>query len=122
MPVRRRRDRRSAAGRAGHAPAVPLRFGVRRGRFLVRRQRRRGESDVRARWRVSALKMAYAAWTKGTTALVLAIRARARAEAVEEALREEWLISQPDLLSRSAAAAQSAAAKSWRWVGEMEEI
>ena len=70
----------------------------------------------------SALKMAYAAWTKGTTALVLAIRALARAKGVEEALREEWLISQPDLVSRSAVAARSAAAKGWRWVGEMDEI
>ena len=34
----------------------------------------------------SAIKMAYAAWTKGTTALVIAIRAMARAEGVEDAL------------------------------------
>src|SRR5437763_150396 len=32
----------------------------------------------------SALKMAYAAWTKGTAALLLAIRGLARAEGVEE--------------------------------------
>jgi hypothetical protein len=34
----------------------------------------------------SALKMAYAAWSKGTAALVLAIRALARAESVVDAL------------------------------------
>jgi hypothetical protein len=46
----------------------------------------------------SALKMSYAAWTKGTAALVLAVRATARREGVEEEL------------------------VGWRFVGEMEEI
>ena len=70
----------------------------------------------------SAVKMAYASWTKGSAALLLAARALARAEGVEAALLEEWGISQPGLERRSAAAAGSAAAKGWRWVAEMEEI
>ena len=70
----------------------------------------------------SAVKMAYAAWTKGTAALLLAARALARAEGVEETLLAEWGISQPGLEERSAAAAGSAAAKGWRWIAEMEEI
>ena len=70
----------------------------------------------------SALKMVYAAWTKGTAALVLAIRAVARAEGVEETLLDEWRHSLPDLPERSRRAARSAAAKGWRWVAEMEEI
>jgi 3-hydroxyisobutyrate dehydrogenase-like beta-hydroxyacid dehydrogenase len=70
----------------------------------------------------SAVKCAYAAWTKGTGALVLAIRDFARAEGVEEALVAEWARSQPQLADRLAAAERSAAAKGWRWVGEMEEI
>jgi 3-hydroxyisobutyrate dehydrogenase-like beta-hydroxyacid dehydrogenase len=70
----------------------------------------------------SAVKMAYASWTKGSAALLLTARALARAEGVEPALLEEWGISQPGLERRSAAAAESAAAKGWRWVGEMEEI
>ena len=37
----------------------------------------------------SAVKMAYAAWTKGTGALLLACRALARAEGVERTLLEE---------------------------------
>src|SRR5439155_490546 len=37
----------------------------------------------------SALKMAYSAWTKGTAAMLLAIRELARAEEVEPALLEE---------------------------------
>ncbi len=66
--------------------------------------------------------MAYASWTKGSAALVLAARALARAEGVEEALLAEWALSQPGLDSRSERAAHSAAAKGWRWVAEMEEI
>jgi len=70
----------------------------------------------------SAVKMAYASWTKGSGALLLAARALARAEGVEEVLLAEWAISQPGLAERSARAAGSAAAKGWRWVAEMEEI
>ena len=71
----------------------------------------------------SAVKMAYASWTKGSAAaLLLAARALARAEGVEETLLAEWGISQPGLEERSARAAGSAAAKGWRWIAEMEEI
>jgi 3-hydroxyisobutyrate dehydrogenase-like beta-hydroxyacid dehydrogenase len=70
----------------------------------------------------SAVKMAYASWTKGSAALLLAARALARAEGVEETLLAEWGISQPGLADRSARAAGSAAAKGWRWIAEMEEI
>ena len=72
--------------------------------------------------RASAVKMAYAAWTKGTAALILAIRALARAEAVEQTLLAEWELSQPTLTARSHSAARSATGKGWRWVAEMEEI
>ncbi len=70
----------------------------------------------------SAVKMAYAAWTKGTAALVLAARALASAEGVQDTLLAEWALSQPDLAGRTRDAARSAAVKGWRWVGEMEEI
>jgi 3-hydroxyisobutyrate dehydrogenase-like beta-hydroxyacid dehydrogenase len=70
----------------------------------------------------SALKMAYAAWTKGASALILAIRALARAEGVEETLLAEWAMSQPALEQRSERAAGSAALKGWRWIAEMDEI
>ena len=70
----------------------------------------------------SALKMTYAAWTKGTAALLLAIRAVARASGVEADLLREWHESQPDLPGREQQARRSAATKGWRWVGEMEEI
>jgi hypothetical protein len=70
----------------------------------------------------SALKMAFAAWTKGTSALLLAVRALARAEDVEEALLDEWRLSLPHLPEQSIAAAHSALGKGWRWVAEMDEI
>jgi hypothetical protein len=70
----------------------------------------------------SALKMAYAAWTKGSAALLLAALRSAVAKGVEDSLRAEWSRSQPDLAARWQSAADSAAAKGWRWVGEMHEI
>ena len=70
----------------------------------------------------SAIKMAYAAWTKGSQALIMAVRALATAEGVDEALLAEWGRSQPDLPKRSENAAKGTARKAWRWVGEMDEI
>ncbi len=70
----------------------------------------------------SALKMSYAAWTKGSAALLTAIRALAQAEGVEAALLEEWSRSQPGLEARSAAGARNNAFKAWRFAGEMREI
>jgi 3-hydroxyisobutyrate dehydrogenase-like beta-hydroxyacid dehydrogenase len=70
----------------------------------------------------SAVKMAYAAWTKGSAALMLAARALARTQRVEGTLLAEWGASQPQLSARVEAAAQSAAAKGWRWDPEMNEI
>ena len=69
----------------------------------------------------SALKMAYAAWTKGTAALVAAIRALAQAEGVDASLVEEWKLSQPQPL-RESDAVPGKVRKAWRWVAEMEEI
>jgi len=70
----------------------------------------------------SAVKMSYGAWTKGTAALILAIRELAREEGVEETLLAEWALSQPKLEERSQGSARAATAKGWRWVAEMEEI
>jgi 3-hydroxyisobutyrate dehydrogenase-like beta-hydroxyacid dehydrogenase len=70
----------------------------------------------------SAVKMAYAAWTKGSSALLLTARALARAEGVEDVLLDEWAQSQPELAGRSVGAARASAKNGWRWAGEMEEI
>lgn len=70
----------------------------------------------------SALKMAYATWTKVSAALLLDVRALARAEGVESALLEEWSLSQPGTEARSEGTARSVAPKAWRFTGEMREI
>jgi 3-hydroxyisobutyrate dehydrogenase-like beta-hydroxyacid dehydrogenase len=70
----------------------------------------------------SALKMAYAGWNKGSQALLLAIRALAAREGVDEALVREWALSMPDLAKRTEQAVSGNAKKAWRFVGEMHEI
>jgi 3-hydroxyisobutyrate dehydrogenase-like beta-hydroxyacid dehydrogenase len=66
----------------------------------------------------SAVKMAYAAWSKGTTAMLLAIRDVARANGVED----EWRLAAPELAAKLPRAEAAKAKKGWRWIGEMEEI
>ncbi len=70
----------------------------------------------------SALKMCYAAWTKGSAALLLAVGALARAERVETPLRAEWERSQPGLNAQLQSNAATNTAKAWRFVGEMREV
>ena len=70
----------------------------------------------------SALKMAYAAYTKGTSALLIAIRALAMRAGVDKALLDEWGLSQPGVAARSESAARDNARKAWRFTGEMAEI
>ncbi len=70
----------------------------------------------------SALKMAYAAYTKGTSALLIAIRALAMQAGVDKALLDEWGLSQPGVAARSESAARDSARKAWRFTGEMAEI
>ena len=70
----------------------------------------------------SAVKSCFAAWTKGSAALLLTVRALARAEGVEDALLAEWAMSIPDLVEGSEHAATGNGPKAWRFVGEMHEI
>jgi 3-hydroxyisobutyrate dehydrogenase-like beta-hydroxyacid dehydrogenase len=70
----------------------------------------------------SALKMAYSAWTKGSQALIAAVLALAEAEGVDESLRREWTLSQPELASGASDRTRGVTAKAWRFVGEMLEI
>lgn len=70
----------------------------------------------------SALKMAYAAYTKGTAALLMAIRALAARSGVDEPLLHEWERSQPQLSTQSERAVRSNTPKAWRFIGEMEEM
>lgn len=66
----------------------------------------------------SAVKMAYAAWSKGSAALLLAIRDVASHFGVED----EWRLAAPELAERLPRAERARETKGWRWVGEMEEI
>ena len=70
----------------------------------------------------SALKMAYASWTKGTSALLAAVAAMAAAEGVADDLLAEWDLSLPGVAERLAGSASEMAPKAWRWTGEMDEI
>jgi 3-hydroxyisobutyrate dehydrogenase-like beta-hydroxyacid dehydrogenase len=70
----------------------------------------------------SALKMCYAAWTKGSAALLLTVAEAAERLGLADELRAEWEHSIPGLVERLEGAARSADAKGWRWTWEMREI
>ena len=70
----------------------------------------------------SALKMCYAAWTKGSTALLSAILATSQALDVQAELLHQWARDWPDFDQQAVNRARRVTAKAWRFVGEMEEI
>ncbi len=70
----------------------------------------------------SALKAAYAGWTKGSTALLLAVRAYAEANALGDDLVAEWELSIPGLADRVDRTTGRIGRKAWRFEGEMAEI
>jgi hypothetical protein len=72
--------------------------------------------------RASALKMTYAAWTKGTTALLLSVAALGTSEDVIDVLLDEWDMSIPELRERLERMSARIGVKAWRFAGEMEEI
>nr|UXE44424.1 hypothetical protein Hi04_10k_c2294_00018 [uncultured bacterium] len=72
--------------------------------------------------KASALKMCYAANTKGTVALLAAIVATAETLGVREALFEQWKHDDAALPGQVEKRIQANAPKAWRFVGEMEEI
>ena len=72
--------------------------------------------------RASALKAAYAGWTKGSSSLLLAVAAFAVSEEVVELLQEEWALSIPELPERLEWTSSTVGSKAWRFIGEMEEI
>jgi 3-hydroxyisobutyrate dehydrogenase-like beta-hydroxyacid dehydrogenase len=72
--------------------------------------------------KASALKMCYAANTKGTVALLAAILATAEVLGVREALFDQWRGEDPALPDQVLRRIQANAPKAWRFVGEMGEI
>ena len=71
--------------------------------------------------RASGLKMCYAALTKGTAALHVALLTAAEALGLSAALQAELEASQP-AARQSMQGLVGVPAKAFRWVGEMEEI
>lgn len=72
--------------------------------------------------RASAIKMCYAAGTKGTAALHTALLTAAEALGVSEELAAELKSSQPDVLARLEGQVPNLPIAAGRWIGEMEEI
>lgn len=70
----------------------------------------------------SALKAAYAGWTKGSAALLLAVRAYAEANGLGDEIIAEWETSIPGLADRAVGTARRIGRKAWRFEGEMAEI
>lgn len=70
----------------------------------------------------SALKMAYAGWTKGSAALLMNMAALAQQHGLGEHLEAEWTLSQPQLHAALKSASLGNAPKAWRFSGEMKEI
>jgi 3-hydroxyisobutyrate dehydrogenase-like beta-hydroxyacid dehydrogenase len=70
----------------------------------------------------SALKMCYAAYTKGTTALLCAILATAERLRVREALEQQWAHEDAAFAEQVSKRVRGVTAKAWRFAGEMEEI
>lgn len=70
----------------------------------------------------SALKMAYAGITKGTTALGACMILAAERAGVGDALRAELASSQAEMLARLHKAIPDMLPKAYRWVPEMQEI
>ncbi|MFN2322306.1 MAG: DUF1932 domain-containing protein [Trueperaceae bacterium] len=70
----------------------------------------------------SALKMVYAARTKGTTALLLAVLGAADRLGVREALETQWEADAAGSAAEAHDRARRATRKAWRFAGEMDEI
>jgi 3-hydroxyisobutyrate dehydrogenase-like beta-hydroxyacid dehydrogenase len=72
--------------------------------------------------KASALKMCYAAYTKGTTALLAAVAGAAEQLGVRAELEAEWARGGSSFAQENKRKVREVTAKAWRFVGEMEEI
>ncbi len=77
-----------------------------------------GESVGRA----SAVKMCYAAYTKGTSALLCAILAASEGYGIRDVLENQWSRDEPGFPEKTAQRTRRVTAKAWRFAGEMDEI
>jgi 3-hydroxyisobutyrate dehydrogenase-like beta-hydroxyacid dehydrogenase len=70
----------------------------------------------------SALKVCFAAYTKGSTALLCAIVALAEELGVRQPLFEQWSRGGSDFADQTTRRVRGVTTKAWRFAGEMEEI
>ena len=70
----------------------------------------------------STIKMCYAAWTKGSTALLCGVLATSEALGVREELLARWANDWPGFDAQSIERVRNVTAKAWRFAGEMDEI
>jgi 3-hydroxyisobutyrate dehydrogenase-like beta-hydroxyacid dehydrogenase len=72
--------------------------------------------------KASALKMCFAAYTKGTTALLSAILAAAEGLGVQNELETQWSRGGSEFATHTKERVQKVTTKAWRFEGEMKEI
>ena len=72
--------------------------------------------------KASAVKMCYAAYTKGTTALLAAILAAAKSLDVRKELYQQWNLDDKGFSEQVDRRVARVTAKAWRFEGEMMEI
>ena len=72
--------------------------------------------------KASALKMCYAAYTKGTTALLCGILATAEVMGVRSELETQWSRDWTNFGEQAGERVRNVTAKAWRFAGEMAEI
>ncbi len=72
--------------------------------------------------KASALKMCFAAYTKGTTALLSALVAAAEELGVRANLERQWARGDASSVERNQRQIRQVTEKAWRFAGEMDEI
>lgn len=72
--------------------------------------------------KASSLKMCYAAYSKGITALLAAILATAESLEVRDELYQQWELDNAGLVKQAEGRTTRVTAKAWRFEGEMHEI
>jgi 3-hydroxyisobutyrate dehydrogenase-like beta-hydroxyacid dehydrogenase len=70
----------------------------------------------------AALKMCFAAYTKGSSALLSGIMAAAEANGVLEALTAQWGRNGSDFAEQTERRVRGVTTRAWRFAGELEEI
>jgi 3-hydroxyisobutyrate dehydrogenase-like beta-hydroxyacid dehydrogenase len=72
--------------------------------------------------KASALKMCYAAYSKGTTALLCGVLAAAEELGIRGELEQEWSKDEAGFVEQARERVRRVTAKAWRFEGEMAEI